>query len=110
MTERTDTLLRGTLDVLVLKSLADGRRHGYGIARWIEETTGEALRIEEGSLYPALYRMEKRGWIEAEWAFSELNRKAKFYRLTTTGRLRLAQETERWVAFSAAVARVLMPA
>ncbi len=110
MTERSDTLLRGTLDVLVLKSLAGGRRHGYAVARWIEDTAGDALRIEEGSLYPALYRMEKRGWIEAEWDISELNRKAKFYRLTAEGRQRLAQETERWVTFSAAISRVLLPA
>ena len=94
MTQRSDTLLRGTLDVMVLKSLASGRRHGYAIARWLEETAGDALRIEDGSLYPALYRMEKRGWIEAEWDLSELNRKAKFYRLTSEGRRRLRLETE----------------
>ena len=110
MTQRTDTLLRGTLDVLVLKCLDGGRRHGYSIARWLEETPGDALRIEDGSLYPALYRMEKRGWIEAEWDISELNRKAKFYRLTPQGRQRLQAETERWLAFSAAVTRVLAPA
>ena len=110
MTERSDTLLRGTLDVMVLKCLASGRRHGYAIARWLEETAGEALRIEDGSLYPALYRMEKRGWIEAEGDISELNRKAKFYRLTPEGRRRLKLETERWLAFSSAVTRVLVPA
>ena len=110
MTQRTDTLLRGNLDVMVLKSLASGRRHGYAIARWLEEAAGDVLRIADGSLYPALYRMEKRGWIEAEWDLSELNRKAKFYRLTPEGRRRLRAETERWLAFSAAVTRVLMPA
>ena len=110
MNRRTDTLLRGTLDVMVLKSLASGRRHGYAIARWLEETAGEALRIEDGSLYPALYRMEKRGWIEAEWDISELNRKAKFYRLTPDGQHQLQFETERWLAFSSAVTRVLVPA
>jgi len=110
MTKRSDTLLRGTLDVMVLKCLAHGRRHGYAIARWIEETAGEALRIEDGSLYPALYRMEKRGLVEAEWDLSEFNRKAKFYRLTPEGRHRLRVETERWTAFSTAVSRVLTPA
>jgi len=110
MEERSDTLLRGTLDVLVLRSLAGGQRHGYAIARWIEETSGQILRIEEGSLYPALYRMDKRGWIEAEWNLSELNRKAKFYRLTPEGRLRLARETERWLSFSTAITQVLKPA
>ncbi len=78
-------LLHGTLDALVLKTLSWGVRHGYGIARWIEEATDEALAVEEGSLYPALYRMERRGWIEAEWGTSELGRKAKFYRITREG-------------------------
>jgi len=110
MAQRPDTLLRGTLDVMVLKSLDRGRRHGYAIARWLEEAGGNALRIEDGSLYPALYRMEKRGWIEAEWDVSELNRQAKFYRLTREGRRQLRLETERWLAFSAAVTRVLVPA
>ena len=102
-------LLHGTLDALVLKTLSWGPRHGYAVARWIEETTGDALRIEEGSLYPALYRMERRGWIEAEWGISELGRRAKFYRLTADGRARLATETERWASFAAAVSRVLLP-
>lgn len=80
-------LLQGTLDVLVLKTLTWGPRHGYAIARWLEETSQAALRIEEGSLYPALYRMERRGWIEASWGMSELGRRAKFYRLTSAGRV-----------------------
>ena len=75
-----NALLHGTLDALVLKTLADGPRHGYAIARYIEDTTAEAVAIVEGSLYPALYRMERRGWIEAEWGSSELGRRAKFYR------------------------------
>src|SRR6266705_6613440 len=93
-TDATKDRLHGTLDALVLKTLSWGPRHGYAIARWLEDTTANALQIEEGSLYPALYRMERKGWIEAEWGISELNRKAKFYRLTPAGRSQLAAETE----------------
>ncbi len=103
-------LLQGTLDALILKTLSRGPRHGYAIARWLEEATDDALQIEEGSLYPALYRMERRGWIEAEWGISELNRKAKFYRLTAAGRSQLETETEQWQSFTAAVSKVLLPA
>jgi PadR family transcriptional regulator PadR len=103
-------LLQGTLDALILKTLSRGPRHGYAIARWLEEATEDALQIEEGSLYPALYRMERRGWIEAEWGISELNRKAKFYRLTPAGRAQLEAETAQWQSFTAAVAKVLLPA
>jgi PadR family transcriptional regulator PadR len=102
-------LLQGTLDALILKTLSRGPRHGYAIARWLEEATEDALQIEEGSLYPALYRMERRGWIEAEWGISELNRKAKFYRLTAAGRSQLEAETEQWESFTAAVSKVLLP-
>ncbi len=109
MAEATE-LLHGTLDALVLKTLSWGPRHGYAIARWIEEITEDALRIEEGSLYPALYRMERRGWIEAEWGLSENNRKVKFYRLTAAGRERLAVETAQWSRFTTAVSKVLLPA
>ncbi len=109
MAEATE-LLHGTLDALVLKTLSWGPRHGYGIARWIEETTDDALRIEEGSLYPALYRMERRGWIDAEWGLSDNNRKVKFYRLTPAGRARLRVETAQWDAFAKAVGKVLRPA
>ena len=105
-TPSTD-LLQGTLDLLVLKVLTWGPRHGYAIARLIEERTGEALRVEEGSLYPALYRMEKKGWIESEWGTSELNRKAKFYSVTTQGRRQLQDELAQWSRFSSAVARLL---
>jgi PadR family transcriptional regulator PadR len=101
-------LLHGTLDALVLKTLSWGPRHGYGIARWIEDITDDALRIEEGSLYPALYRMERRGWIEAEWGLSENNRKVKFYQLTAAGRERLAVETAQWSRFTTAVSKVLL--
>ena len=100
--------LRGTLDALVLKTLSWGPRHGYAIARWLEQTTGEALRIEEGSLYPALYRLEKRGSIEAEWGMSELGRRAKFYRLTARGRAELRREADEWMRFASAVSSVLL--
>jgi PadR family transcriptional regulator, regulatory protein PadR len=110
MPHETNGLLHGTLDALVLRTLMGGPRHGYAIARWLEEATDELLQIEEGSLYPALYRMERRGWIEAEWGVSELNRRAKLYRLTPKGRKQLAQETEQWARFAAAVSKVLLPA
>lgn len=103
-------LLHGTLDALILKTLASGPRHGYGIARWLESTTEAALRIEEGSLYPALYRLEHRGWIESDWGTSELGRRAKFYRLTPAGRRRLRRQAEEWARFAAAVSKVLLPA
>ena len=101
--------LHGTLDALVLKSLVLGPRHGYAIARWLEETTQNAIRVEEGSLYPALYRMEKRGWLEAEWGMSEIGRKAKLYKLTAVGRRQLKAETAEWTDFVRAVSLVLQP-
>ena len=110
MSENNKQLLHGALDTLVLKTLTWGPRHGYAIARWLEETTEDALRIEEGSLYPALYRLEKRGWIAAEWGTSELGRKAKFYSLTSVGRARLRADVAEWARFAAAVSRVLQPA
>jgi len=100
-------LLQGTLDALVLKTLSWGPRHGYAIARWLEEHSDEALRIEEGSLYPALYRMEKKGWIGASWGMSELGRRAKFYSLTPSGRARLRAEVASWRRLSGAVGRIL---
>ena len=103
-------MLHGTLDAIVLKTLSWGSRHGYGIAKWIEEATDEAVIVEEGSLYPALYRMERRGWIEAEWGTSELGRRAKFYRLTAKGRRQLASETQEWAKFATAVSKILLPA
>src|ERR671929_711985 len=95
MAEATE-LLHGTLDTLVLKTLSWGPRHGYGIARWIQDTTDDALQIGEGSLYPALHRMERRGWIEAEWGLSETRRKAKYYQLTDAGRAQLKEKTKTW--------------
>ena len=102
--------LPGTLESLILKTLTQGPMHGYRVARWIEEVTDQALLVEEGSLYPALYRMEKRGWIDAEWGVSELGRKAKFYRLTRKGRQQLASDTEAWTAFAQAVNKVMVSA
>ena len=107
MTKPRGTLLQGTLDALVLKTLSWGPRHGYAIARWLEETTKDALQIEEGSLYPALYRMEQRGWIQAEWSVSEQGKRIKVYALTPLGRRQLRVETAQWAHFSAAVSVVL---
>jgi transcriptional regulator len=103
----TVELLQGTLDLLVLKTLSWGGMHGYGIARWIQQVTDDVLQIEEGSLYPALHRLEKRGWVESDWGLSENNRRAKFYSLTTRGRAQLRSETSTWGAFSTAVSKVL---
>jgi transcriptional regulator len=103
----TNALLHGALDALILKTLARGPLHGYAIARFIEERTGEAVLVEEGSLYPALYRMEGRGWIAAEWGTSELGRRAKVYRITEAGRTQLASELESWRRFSTGVSKVL---
>ena len=100
-------LLQGTLDLLILKTLSWGPAHGYAIARWIQQLTGEVLSVGEGSLYPALHRLEERGWIEAEWQLSENNRRAKFYHLTTRGRTQLRAETATWGKFVDAVAKVL---
>ena len=101
-------LLHGTLETLILKTVARGPRHGYAIARWLEECTGDVLHVEDGSLYPALYRMEQRGWVQADWGTSELGRKAKFYRITAAGRKRLAASTAEWARFSAAISKVLL--
>ena len=109
---RSDTgeLLQGTLAILVLKALLAGPAHGYGIARWIEETTGDVLRIEEGSLYPALRRVEDRGWVTSEWGLSENNRRARFYHITPEGRAHLRAEAAVWLRYAAAVTRVLRAA
>ena len=100
-------LLRGTLDLLILRALKVGPTHGYGVLRWIERATGDELRIEEGSLYPALYRLEKRGWIDSEWGLSENNRRARFYQLTRKGRSQLLTEVHDFVRFAHAVFRAL---
>ncbi len=103
-------LLQGTLDLLVLRVLNAGSMHGFGIAQKIHLLSADALRIEEGSLYPALYRMERKGWIEAEWGVSENNRRAKYYALTKLGRKQLAAEQATWERLSAAVGQVLAKA
>ena len=107
MSDARADLLRGTLDFLILKALTFGTQHGYGIARWVEEASQDRLRIEEGSLYPALYRMEKRGWIRSEWGLSESNRKARYYRLTARGREQLEAQAEGWRRLVEAVSLVL---
>ncbi len=100
-------LLHGTLDVLILKTLSWGPMHGFGIGRWIEQLSAGDLRIEEGSLYPALYRIERKGWIESSWGLSDNQRRAKFYQLTTEGRRQLLSNADTWTTFAHAVARVL---
>jgi transcriptional regulator len=100
-------LLQGSLDLLVLKTLSWQPMHGFGIARWIQRLTDDALQVEEGSLYPALYRLERRGLVKAEWRLTENNRRAKYYRLTATGKRRLAEEADSWQRFTAAVGKVL---
>ena len=102
-------LLQGTLDLLILRRLIFGPEHGQGIARAIQETSGDELIIEHGALYPALQRLEARGWISATWGISENNRRARFYTLTKAGRRQLARESTRWRRMAAAIARVLGP-
>ena len=102
--------LHGTLDALVLKTLAAGPRHGYAISRWLRERSGEAIVVEEGSLYPALYRLARAGWIEAEWGTSDEGRKARFYRLTPAGRRQLQVEVEGFRRFVTAVSPILFTA
>src|SRR5687767_15994582 len=100
-------LLQGTLDLLVLKTLSWGPAHGYSVARWIQQLTDDVLTVGEGSLYPALHRLEERGWVESEWRRSENNRKAKFYKLTPQGRAQLRAELATWSRFAVAVAKVI---
>ena len=107
MRQRTDKL-QGTLDLLVLRTLlTSGAVHGYAIAERIEETSGDMLRVEEGSLYPALHRMEEAGWVKSEWKASDNNRRARYYRITPRGRRRVAQVQRDWMAHVDAVVRVL---
>jgi PadR family transcriptional regulator PadR len=106
---RTD-LMQGTLELLILKTLSRDSMHGYGIAQRIHEAVDDLLKVEDGSLYPALYRMEERGWVTSEWGVSENNRRAKFYKLTRAGRKRLEGERANWDRVSQAVARILQTA
>ncbi len=103
-------LLQGTLDMLVLKSLTNGPRHGFAVARWIQATTDDALQVEEGTLYPALYRMERKGWIASKWGASENNRKARYYRLTSAGRRQLEAESKAWEGLCEAIAKIMQTA
>lgn len=107
MTDPKAELLQGTLDMLILKTLALEAMHGYGIAVRIQQISKDVLRVNQGSLYPALRRLERRGWIEAEWGESENNRRARFYHLTKTGRKQLKEEKEEWERLAQAVARIL---
>ena len=100
-------LVRGTLDLLVLKTLSWGPMHGLAVLRWIERTTGDRLQVEEGALYPALHRLEKRGLLEAEWGYTDQNRQAKYYRLTPAGRRDLTAQVSRWSRYTEAVGLVL---
>lgn len=100
-------LLQGTLDLLILKALGAGAMHGYGVGQRIMQMAEEMLKIEEGSLYPALYRLEEKGWIQSEWGVSENNRRARFYKLTATGKKQLNIEEENWERFALAIGKVL---
>jgi transcriptional regulator len=103
-------LVQGTLDMLILKTLSRNSMHGYGIAQFIQQISEDVLRVEEGSLYPALHRLELDGLLEAEWGLSENNRRAKYYRLTAVGKRQLAAESQRWTKVSGAIARVMQTA
>lgn len=107
MSPRSLDLIKGTLDVLVLKTLSWGPMHGYGVSRWIRRTSGDAFQVEEGALYPALRRLEKRGWLESEWGATETGREARFYRLTEEGEAQLRRELRDWSAYVDAMGRVL---
>jgi PadR family transcriptional regulator, regulatory protein PadR len=105
--QETGDLIQGTLDMLILKSLARGPAHGYAVAEWIQQTSQQVLRVEEGALYPALHRLELRGLLKARWGASDNNRRAKFYELTAEGQKRLQAESRRWARLSSAVAFVM---
>ena len=108
MSERID-LLQGTLDMLVLQTLQWGPQHGYGITQAIRTQSSEALQVETGSLYPALHRLERQGWVKAEWDITDTNQRAKFYRLTPAGKKQLLRERDRWEQLVAAIGSVLNP-
>jgi len=107
MIKETPDLLQGTLDMLILKALQLGSMHGFGISVLIRQMSKEVLQVEQGSLYPALYRLEEKGWIDSEWGISDNNRKARFYKLTSAGRKQLAEERSNWERLSTAVNLVL---
>lgn len=103
-------LPQGTLAILILKALLAGPTHGYGIARWVEDTAGDSMRIEEGSLYPALRRLEDKGWVRSSWGLSENKRRARFYTITTPGRKHLRDEVDGWLRYTMAITQVLRAA
>ena len=107
MTRRSLDLLRGTLDIVILKTLEPGPLHGYGISRWVRDATGEDLSVEEGALYPALRRLEKRGYVEAEWGVTDTGREARFYRLTSAGAAELDSSVRTWERYVEAMSKVL---
>lgn len=110
MPERKSDVLQGTLDLMALKTLESmGSLHGYGIARRIEQVSANALSLNQGTIYPALLRLEQRGWVKSEWGISETGRRAKFYSLTPKGRKQIKQETENWERIAATIARFLAP-
>jgi len=110
MPARKTELLQGTLDMLILRTLANGPMHGFGVSVRLQQVSRDVMRVNQGSLYPALHRLERRGWIQAEWGNSENNRRARFYTLTRSGRKRLDAEAENWERLAAAVNRVMRPA
>jgi transcriptional regulator len=110
MLDRDGGLLRGTLDLLILKALTWGPRHGYAVAEWVRAITGGDLLVEEGPLYTALHRLERNGWLTAEWGYSENNRKAKYYQLSRRGRQQLRTEVQLWERYSRAVGKAIAAA
>jgi transcriptional regulator len=106
MSESTE-ILKGTLDLMILKALSGGPQHGFGVTKWIRQTTDDALQIDDGALYPALHRLERKDWIQSEWGVSENNRRAKYYQLTRRGRAQLQRELVSWSRFSAAVWKIV---
>ncbi len=107
MSEQKIGVLKGAMDVLILKALSWGPMHGYSVSRWIRQVTDETFELQEGVLYPALHRLERKGWIQSEWGLSENNRRAKFYELTPLGRKQLQREMSTWARFAEAVGKVV---
>ena len=107
MSDSELNILRSSVDLVILKALSWGPRHGYGIAEWVERATEATILVEEGTLYPALHRLERKGWVETEWGVSANNRRAKFYRIAAAGRAQLRSETPTWLRHAEAVARAL---
>jgi len=109
MTKERGELLHGTLEMLIMQTLTEGAQHGFAITRHIRSASPDLLTVNEGSMYPALYRMQKRGWIDAEWGHSEKGKRAKYYKLTSSGRRELRAASQRWMRFTDAVAKLMEP-